>query len=50
MMDAPNQRRRIRTPHRYANLAKTAGIDMRESISPDVTALTPSQLPESEDL
>lgn len=50
-MDAPHQRRRIRTPHRYANLAKTAGIDMRESISPDVSAtLSPTLLPESEDL
>ncbi|XP_039249991.1 palladin-like isoform X4 [Styela clava] len=50
-MEAPHQRRRIRTPHRYANLAKTAGIDMREAISPDVHALSPAHhLPESDDL
>ena len=39
---------RIRTPHRYANLAKVAGVDMREALTPDAQAH--HRLPESEDL
>jgi len=44
----PASKRRIRTPHRYANLAKVAGVDMREALTPD--AQPHHMLPESEDL
>jgi len=40
--------RRIRTPNRYANLAKIAGVDMKESLAVD--ARFDQLLPESEDL
>nr|CAB3264639.1 palladin-like [Phallusia mammillata] len=46
--DIPSNRRRIRTPHRYANLAKVAGVDMREALTPDAQAN--HCLPESEEL
>ncbi|XP_076824179.1 palladin-like isoform X7 [Clavelina lepadiformis] len=47
--EQPTNRRRIRTPHRYANLAKVAGIDMREAISPDAQGQS-QYLPESDEL
>ncbi|XP_078487201.1 palladin isoform X6 [Ciona intestinalis] len=46
--DAPSSKHRIRTPHRYANLAKVAGVDMREALTPD--AQSHHILPESDDL
>ena len=44
----PAERVRIRTPHRYENLARVAGIDVRESFTPE--AYVHSYLPESEEL
>ena len=41
------QMRRIRTPNRYANLAKIAGVDMKESLNIDARF---DHIPESEDL
>jgi len=41
------QMRRIRTPNRYANLAKIAGVDMKESLNSDARF---DHIPESEDL
>jgi len=41
------QMRRIRTPNRYANLAKVAGVDMKESLAVEGRF---DHLPESEDL
>jgi len=39
--------RKIRTPNRYANLAKVAGVDMKEALAIDTRY---DHLPESEDL